>query len=55
MGTIKELGLKFESSTIKTVGGDRSKNKAFFSYYIEDQIGENGGVHRGDPGESIDL
>ena len=30
-GTFKELGLKFESSTVKTGGGDRLERNSIFS------------------------
>ena len=50
--TIRKLLLKFGSSTIKTVGGDRFNSKQFF-YYIEDQIGGFCEVHHGDHNGSI--
>ena len=46
------LGLKFESSPVKTVGEDRLERKEFF-LYIEDQIGGNGEVNHGEPRGTI--
>ena len=44
--------LKFESSTIKTVGEDRFSSYEFFTIY-KTKLGGNGEVHHGDHNGSI--
>ena len=47
------LRLKFESSPVKTAGGDRLERTV--SFYIDDHIGGNGEVNHGEPRGSIVL